>query len=350
MRYCPTIDFTTTPRTTVAFQTSLRGDNEKQGQLRCDFSSHKQILVRSNVPRILVLGVLPIVILVVSYRNLTDLEYLTTTTVDTSHQAKPAYSPVRPAPAGHKASWPFWFSLLTARFRGPRTACPSIDPRRRPQRARVLLGIFSTKDDIDSRNQYRAMFQFWKSRDCRYHHAICSFSEYQQELKRRKVSQCELIYSFVIGVGQAFNGTEAPTEITNDERPLLVNRSAMKDWEEFDDTTLLNIRENTNDGKAQTWLRYASRVAEDHDFEYVAKCEQTAYLDIRKYFRFADLRLLPQPYDWDLLAGALRDRSFWTVHPPTRGGADVEEYMARNFEGHLYIESKCTSRLATAER
>jgi hypothetical protein len=225
--------------------------------------------------------------------------------------------------------------------------CPAATHR--PKRGRVLLGIFSTKDSFKSREQYRSLFEFWRSRDCRYRRAICSLSEFHEEIKQHNVSQCELIYSFVIGAGEPVNGVEAPTEIASDERPLLVNQSAMtQSWVEFDDLTLLNIRENTHQGKAQTWLRFASRVAEAHDIEYVAKCEQTASLDIPKYFRFADLRLLPQAYEWGLFAGALRDRTFWNVTPQgeTREMIQLEKHMLNNYEGHFYMESKCTLRVA----
>jgi hypothetical protein len=179
------------------------------------------------------------------------------------------------------------------------------DPLHRPLGARVLLGIFSKYDSFRFQQEYRAIVQHWKS-DAHYGPAICPLSEFL--MLPNEDSRCELIYTFVVGAGDV----EAPTQVSSSERPMLSNRSAMPEgWFGFNDTTLLNIRENANEGKAQTWLRYASQVAQNYGIEYVAKCEHTSSLDIPKYFRFADRRLLPAPYNKGLFAGSMRDKHFW---------------------------------------
>jgi hypothetical protein len=210
------------------------------------------------------------------------------------------------------------------------------DPLHRPLGARVLLGIFSKYDSFKFQQEYRAIIQHWKS-DARYGPAICPLSEFL--MLPNEGSRCELIYTFVVGAGDA----EAPTQVTSSERPILSNRSAMPEgWVGFNDTTLLNIRENAHEGKAQTWLRYASQVAQNYGIEYVAKCEHTSSLDIPKYFRFADRRLLPAPYNKGLFAGSMRDKHFWKQSP--KGEVKEVRLTDKHFwwihRARFYMESK----------
>jgi hypothetical protein len=216
-------------------------------------------------------------------------------------------------------------------------------PSHRPRHARVLLGIFSAKDSLKSRDEYRVLLEFWRTHDRRYGHSICSFAEFQRQANGGNGVLCELVYSFVIGASESSDGVEAPTEIASDERPLLVNLSTMTEgWSEFNDTTPLNIRENVNEGKAQTWLRYASQVAKEYEFDYVAKCEAASFLDIPSYFRFSDRRLLPAPYNRGVFAGAMRDKRFWKNS--IRGNVPevwkADKHFFWQHRARFYMESK----------
>ena len=50
------------------------------------------------------------------------------------------------------------------------------------------------------------------------------------------------------------------------------------------DMTLLNIRENMNEGKSQTWMKYAATIAEEYDLDYVAKCDADSLFHLHEFF------------------------------------------------------------------
>jgi hypothetical protein len=203
---------------------------------------------------------------------------------------------------------------------------PPPPPPPPPPRARVLLGIFSHETALAARDEYRARLESWQGLDRRYKNAICSWTEFRDD----DSGQCELIYTFVIG---GANETDAPTENVGGNRTMLVNRSTF----ESVDTIWLNVRENTDEGKAQTWLKYSTELAEKHDIDYVAKCEQDSFLHIQKYFEFSDQRLRPAPYNQAVFAGALRDKTLWKKFP--RG--NVKEVWRTEKLFRISFHGKC---------
>jgi hypothetical protein len=140
----------------------------------------------------------------------------------------------------------------------------------------VLVGIFTTETPTSSTMRKRILSIFELRNDTR----VCPFSDFRRlSAEERRRSPCELIYTFVLGaVGNQDHSAGFPTIIAgNDARPLVVNRSdSNSTW----DKTILNIRENMNEGKSPTWFNYGASVAEEYGIEYVAKCDEDSILNL----------------------------------------------------------------------
>jgi len=106
----------------------------------------------------------------------------------------------------------------------------------------------------------------------------------------------------------------------------------------YRDMTLLNIRENMNEGKSQTWMKYGAEIAKEYDLDYVAKCDADSLLHLHEFFAWAYKSLPPAPYNNNVYVGALRDKAFWEKHKNPEDQARYEGYFGKNFEGiHLYV-------------
>lgn len=196
---------------------------------------------------------------------------------------------------------------------------------------RILVGILSADFYNDSvyRKRHRELFKLWN--DPR----VCSLPDFKQRtVVERDV--CEFIYTFVIGAG---NET-TPTELLDDSRPMEVERpikGITKDLNK-DDVTLLNIKENMNEGKSQTWIKYASEIAEQYNIDYVAKCDADTIFHLHEFFHFAYKNMPPSPYNKGMFIGALRDKAYWPRHTTDEERVRYESYFGKYFEGvHLYI-------------
>jgi hypothetical protein len=164
---------------------------------------------------------------------------------------------------------------------------------------RVLVGIFSTETSSSSTLRKRILSLFELRNDSR----VCCFSDFLQlSDDERDGSKCELIYTFVMGaVHQTYNDTYFPTEIAGkDERPLVINASGSNATK---NTVFLNIRENMNEGKSQTWFNYATRVTDKYEIDYVAKCDEDSIFDLPKYFQFTSDYLPRAPDNTGIYAG-----------------------------------------------
>jgi hypothetical protein len=122
--------------------------------------------------------------------------------------------------------------------------------------------------------------------------------------------------------------------------------------------TYLNIRENMEDGKSQSWLKYAAHVAEIYGVTYVGKMDEDSILKRETLFEFISARLPPPPYNQGLLAGVMAAKSGWgstTLRhgemPDFRGFFDrhannpehVKAY--KDFDGeHVFPGGTCASR------
>lgn len=148
----------------------------------------------------------------------------------------------------------------------------------RDKRVTFLIGIFSTLEEEELRTSVRS--SFFVHRDGR----VCSLQEYVKSGHRKKV--CQILYTFVIGANPG-----GPTLILDDSS---FRRTAAPETGE-PDITWLNIRENMQDGKTQTWFSFAASFTRRYEIDYVAKMDMDTVLDTRALLEFIDVNLPPKP-------------------------------------------------------
>jgi hypothetical protein len=210
---------------------------------------------------------------------------------------------------------------------------PIVSPTETPKhtgRLRVLFGILTADfpNDESYRKRHRMLFKLWD--DPR----VCSLPDFKARPLETRY-ECQLIYTFVMA-----GNPEAPPVLVNNERPYEVAKpitGRSKDLNE-PDTILLNIRENMNEGKSQTWMKYGAEIAEEYGLDYVTKCDADSLLHLHDFFEWAYKNLPPAPYNTNVYAGALRDKAYWPRHETEQERIRFESYFGQNFEGvHLYV-------------
>jgi hypothetical protein len=155
-------------------------------------------------------------------------------------------------------------------------------------------------NDQAYRKRHRKLFELWD--DPR----VCSLPDFKQKsMEEREV--CELIYTFVVGGNE-----ETTPELVDDSRPMTATRPIPGKSPDLNDPdmTLLNIKENMNEGKSQTWLKHGAEVAEQYGLDYVVKCDADAMLHLHEFFTFAYKHLPPAPYNTHVVL-CLRDKAYW---------------------------------------
>ena len=197
-------------------------------------------------------------------------------------------------------------------------------------RLRVLVGILTADffNDQVYRKRHRMLFKLWDDE------RVCSLPEFKQKPASERYT-CELIYTFVIGANP-----DAPPELVDGSRPFEVKRPIRGISNDLNepDMTLLNIRENMNEGKSQTWMAYGAQIAEEYDLDYVTKCDADSIFHLHEFFVFAYKHLPPAPYNSMMYVGALRDKAYWPKHDTEAERIRFESYFGNNFEGvHLYV-------------
>lgn len=199
-------------------------------------------------------------------------------------------------------------------------------------RLRILFGIFTAdfRQDRTYRKRHRSLFKLWN--DPR----VCSIDDFKTRPVAER-NECQLIYAFVLGANP-----DAPPHLLDESRPYEVQRPIKSSIQTDDinepDTILLNIRENMEDGKSQTWFKYAAEIAKRYDLDYIAKCDGDSILHLHEFFMFAYINLPPAPYNQHIYAGALRDKAFFPRKKTEEERIRFESYFGNNFEGvHLYV-------------
>ena len=167
-------------------------------------------------------------------------------------------------------------------------------------RLRVLMGILTADyfNDQVYRKRHRALFKLWNDK------RVCSLAAFKAKPLAERY-ECELIYAFVLG-----GNPNASPELVDGSRPMEVARPVQGKTNDLNepDMILLNIRENMNEGKSQTWMHYGAQIAEEYDLDYVSKCDADSMLHLHDFFRFGYKHLPPAPYNSMMYVGALRDK------------------------------------------
>lgn len=148
---------------------------------------------------------------------------------------------------------------------------------------RMLLGIFSTESTKERhrrtliKNTYLSFPKFMyrynvTTLPTKYTH-VCSLREYWHGNMTRR-NDCQLLYTWVVGAAKK-SDPKATTEYLTlnqeqEDRPMTISKPSSSD----PDTTYLNIIENMNEGKSQTWFKYASsEIPEDFQIDLIAKVD-----------------------------------------------------------------------------
>lgn len=212
------------------------------------------------------------------------------------------------------------------------------------RRLRVLMGIFTYDrgTQMPYRRQFRKIFELFPQRnDTR----VCSLYDFEHAASDELRYECQFIYTFVVG---GLKKDSARTELVDDSDSILIPEEnyrfqQSKDLRESNDVTYLNIRENMNEGKSQTWFKFATTIMEKYDLDYTGKIDSDSLPYLDKFFNWAYTYLPPPPYNRGIIAGAPIDKMWWSRNK-AQINEDVNEDFFRASYGkvmHLYAAGQC---------
>ena len=219
------------------------------------------------------------------------------------------------------------------------------------KKPRMLVGIFSMNTAEDSRRR-NVIRQTWISH---YYqttsdtpHRICSL---QNLLSNATIaSECQLAYVFVIGGNP--NGSTSLLKLDDHQNtttstwPLSTHCQLQDNGSEVanndGDTVCLNIQENMNNGKSESWFYYAASSMDRHYFEYIGKMDSDTLPHVDSLMDQLD-RLPPFPNHVRTYGGNWQIKpsvKAFHVGPAYMGGAiyflstDLARYLgSRSFKG-----------------
>jgi hypothetical protein len=150
-----------------------------------------------------------------------------------------------------------------------------------------LLGIPTVEGEVQRRqavrDTYLSFYRDLYSQD--QPNRICSLEQVKHN--RALLRECQLIYLFFVG-----GNPDGPSELVapNASFPMTVKGSLNED-----DLVYLNIRENLEDGKSQTFFKYASILSKEIPFDYIGKIDSDTLLFVPEFLNFAALNLPQRP-------------------------------------------------------
>jgi hypothetical protein len=274
---------------------------------------------------------------------------------------------------------------------GSSSSIPLYRQHRHQGRPKVLIGIMSgTHNSMQRtyRNRHRQLFQLWN--DTR----LCSVGEYIKSVSKSSVMEtnmddnnnnnnsdcdCEVLYTFVV----AAHNTETepkqtssssskmstksnhiiPTVIvdentidahsfecsTVEESKVIKFSSVAHSWPltlpqmptymahyndviaNPNDVTILNIKENMNDGKTPTFLYWAHQMAVRYDIPYVAKCDSDSVMRWPSLLNFIDKHLPLKTTSQDTSSSSTRTSLPYAVLGFVRSKATWDQHADENF-------------------
>jgi hypothetical protein len=210
----------------------------------------------------------------------------------------------------------------------------------------LFIGIMSsvyTREEMHLRNHHRELIALWN--DTR----VCNLHDFSLNPDS---SNCEIIYTFVV----AHTDESAPTQLLDDNpsNPLVLENMPRimphyQDIEDAHDITILNIRDNMNDGKTPTFFYFASQVARKYGIGYIMKCDSDSGIFFDKLLQFKDTQLPPTTShsnsEMPVLASVLVNKATWkldkSTHPAKEAFWDNSYYSGMHLylAGQMYILS-----------
>ncbi|KAL3944912.1 MAG: hypothetical protein SGBAC_001003 [Bacillariaceae sp.] len=197
--------------------------------------------------------------------------------------------------------------------------------KRRPT---MLMGIFTMDSTNDAKRREmirKTWISFYGTTIAA--NRICSL----QELIENSNS-CQLAYTFVLGGN---NG--GPTELLDHNSSYPMNipcRLQYGSEQDTSDTVCLNIQENMEEGKSQTWFKYATTVLQDHGyFDYIGKMDSDTLLYPGIFFKQVLQKIPKYPNNARVYGGDYRFKPPNMVGPVYMGGhfyfvsSDLAEYL-----------------------
>lgn len=165
-------------------------------------------------------------------------------------------------------------------------------------RPTFLWGIPTMESEKSQRQLLRETYlRYYKYSDSKSsRNRICSLADLQS--KKVGLEDCQIAYVFFVGANP-----DGPTELVapNSSFPMTIDPSLIKDAEE--DVAYLNIKENMEDGKSQTWFKYGSMLAEDFSFDYIAKVDSDSLFFMPQFLEYVDRTLKPYPHNERVFGG-----------------------------------------------
>ena len=164
--------------------------------------------------------------------------------------------------------------------------------RRKKNRPTILWGIFSVLGDVQQRKMIRETYlKFYQDLPSNMERdRICSLNEYISAYEeggnnRFLIENCQIAYVFVVG-----GNPNGPTELMKPNATFPISIDGYVDEKEDceNDLVSLNIKENMEDGKSQTWFNYASLVNQhlDGSFDYILKADSDTLVFVPSFLKY----------------------------------------------------------------
>lgn len=211
---------------------------------------------------------------------------------------------------------------------------------------RLLIAVFTDefwvyKDGStskDSRERQRSLLKLWNDK------RICNYNAFMRDPSQ--FQECNVIWTFLLAAHEKtdMNHPTLRLDETPDEPVELLNRDLSKykhfqmgrvgDLVEHDDFTLLNIRENMNEGKTPTFFNWAKNAADALNISYVGKCDLDAIVRLAPTLKFLHEDIPWRPKPTSTVLGCIKHKAKWNE---TRIGSESfwEQYSYHG--NHLYL-------------
>lgn len=178
----------------------------------------------------------------------------------------------------------------------PMRSLVKVHIEKKPLPTTFLLGIFSYSAGENRRKYIRETYLSIEDE------RICKLDEFIRQTKENPLTRkCMVPYTFVMGGG----GYDRPKD-HNDFEPLTKDTDKMGNADPDGDCTYLNIKENMEDGKSPSFLKWAANLATEYGIDYIGKLDDDSFLQPKLLFRLLEEDLPPAPYNTRIYGGATR--------------------------------------------